>query len=220
MSTVQDYPSLGHINHVAREHSVNVIWAVTSSHLSLYQGLTKLMTASVAGEISSDSSNIVELIQELYGKITTTVRVEDNSSESVSIHYMSSCNKKHRKRRRRCRNIPLGTPVEFTAHITLKECSVEKEVIAISGVGMEDKLVVEVEPICDCGCNMEGGEGYEAGSEYCNYQGDTVCGECRCAQNTEQGGSFWGNNCQCEANHTSHGNPESSCRFVSVLYML
>ena len=81
-STVQDYPSLGHINHVAREHSVNVIWAVTSSHLSLYQGLTKLMTASVAGEISSDSSNVVELIQELYGKITTTVRVEDNSSES------------------------------------------------------------------------------------------------------------------------------------------
>ena len=54
-STLQDYPSLGHINHVAREHSVNLIWAVTSSHLSLYKGLTKLITASVAGKISSNS---------------------------------------------------------------------------------------------------------------------------------------------------------------------
>ena len=71
-STAQDYPSLGHINHVVNEHSVNVIWAVTSSHLPLYQGLTRLLRASVAGEISSDSSNVVELIMEEYEKITTT----------------------------------------------------------------------------------------------------------------------------------------------------
>ena len=100
-STLQDYPSLGQIDHVAKEHNVNVIWAVTASHLSLYQGLTQLMTASVAGEISSDSSNVVELIQELYQKITTTIRVEDNASESVSIHFMSDCNKKHSKRRKK-----------------------------------------------------------------------------------------------------------------------
>ena len=35
-STVQDYPSLGHIAHVARENSVNIIWAVTSAHINLY----------------------------------------------------------------------------------------------------------------------------------------------------------------------------------------
>ena len=50
-------------------HSVNIIWVVTSSHLFLYQGLTQLMTASVAGEISSDSSTIVELIEDLYGNV-------------------------------------------------------------------------------------------------------------------------------------------------------
>ena len=194
---MQDYPSLGHINHVAREHSVNVIWAVTSSHLSLYQGLTKLMTASVAGEISSDSSNVVELIQELYGKITTTVRVEDNSSESVSIHYMSSFNKKHTKRRKRCRDIPLGTSVEFTAHITLKSCSQENQVVTISPVGMEDKFVVEVEPVCDCDCN---------------YQGNTICGECQCFDRPEQGDKFFGPHCECSGNHTNPLNPESTCR--------
>ena len=211
-STLQDYPSLGHINHVAKENSVNVIWAVTSSHLSLYQGLTQLMTASVAGEISSDSSNVVELIQELYGKITTTVRVEDNSSESVSIHFTSDCNKKHSKRRKRCRNIPLGTPVEFTAHITLKECSKENQVITISPVGMEDQFVVEVEPICDCDCNIEGSDGYEYTSEYCNYHGNSICGECLCFDRPEQGDKFFGSNCECSGSHTNPLNPESTCR--------
>ena len=34
-----------------------------SAHLNLYSALTEVVSASVAGEISSDSSNVVELIQ-------------------------------------------------------------------------------------------------------------------------------------------------------------
>ena len=33
----QDYPSLGHINHVAKQHSVNLVWAVTGDHFDLYR---------------------------------------------------------------------------------------------------------------------------------------------------------------------------------------
>ena len=199
-STVQDYPSLGHINHVAQEHSVNIIWAVTSSHLPLYRGLTRLMKASVAGEISSDSSNIVELIEELYGKITTTVRVEDNSSDSVSVYYTAACTGDVERRRRRCRNIPLGTPVQFTAHLTLQSCNTE--VITISGVGMEDKFLVEVEPVCSCGCEDGGVEG----GEYCSGQGDQVCGECDCYA------GFWGDHCQCQGEQGHH-----DCRYCIQL---
>ena len=36
ISLLSDYPSLGHIAHVARENSVSIIWAVTSAHISLY----------------------------------------------------------------------------------------------------------------------------------------------------------------------------------------
>ena len=35
-STLQDYPSLGHIAQVARDNNVNIIWAVTRAHLDLY----------------------------------------------------------------------------------------------------------------------------------------------------------------------------------------
>ena len=62
-SKEQDYPSLGHIASVARENSVNIIWAVTSKHIKLYTSLTEIVSASLAGQIDSDSSNIVELIQ-------------------------------------------------------------------------------------------------------------------------------------------------------------
>ena len=36
MFSFSDYPSLGHIAHVARENSVSIIWAVTSNHINLY----------------------------------------------------------------------------------------------------------------------------------------------------------------------------------------
>ena len=62
-SREQDYPSLGHISSVARQNSVNIIWAVSSKHINLYTSLTDIIKASHAGIISSDSSNIVELIQ-------------------------------------------------------------------------------------------------------------------------------------------------------------
>ena len=112
-----------------------------------------MISTSVAGQISSDSSNVVELVtilisnettceltfndkvRAMYQKITTSIKIEDNSTSSVSVHYTSDCNgrKTEKKRstwaaflnlelcpRRRCRNIPLGTPVTFTAHVTLK----------------------------------------------------------------------------------------------------
>ena len=114
---LQDYPSLGHINHVAKEHSVNLVWAVTGEHLSLYKRLTQMISTSVAGQISSDSSNVVELViiqifvlfsslvnnmkvRAMYQKITTSIKIEDNSTSSVSVHYTSDCNGRKTEKKR------------------------------------------------------------------------------------------------------------------------
>ncbi len=69
-STKQDYPSIGHINHLAKEFSVNVIWAVTEKKIDLYRSLSTLVSGSSAGVISADSSNIVELVKKQYEQIT------------------------------------------------------------------------------------------------------------------------------------------------------
>ena len=42
----------------------------------------------------------------------------------------------------------------------------------ISPVGMEDTLVIDIEPICECGCSEEGSEGYDFTSEHCDYHGE------------------------------------------------
>lgn len=63
-----------------------------------------------------------QMLQELYRAITTRIEIEENSSEDLSLRFSSDCNKKQSKRRTKCSNIPLGTPVEFTVNITLKAC--------------------------------------------------------------------------------------------------
>ena len=36
---------------------------------------------------------------------------------------------------------------------------------------MEDTLVIDIEPICECECSEEGSEGYDFTSEHCDYHG-------------------------------------------------
>ena len=201
-STMQDYPSLGHINHIAKEYGVSIIWAVSSSQISLYQQLSSFMTSTVAGEISSDSGNIVELIEEMYNKIMTTIRVEDKSSESIQIYYTTSCGKKRNKRKRRCKNVPLGTQVDFTAHITMKKCKSSR--IEIFPVGLDTKMTIEVEPICECSCSSPSVK--REPSELCNQRGYNLCGDCECF-------SGWGKFCQCESSSVNVTIPEESCRY-------
>ena len=57
-SKIQDYPSIGHINHIAKNKSVNIIWAVTEDKIGLYRTLSNHVFGSSSGTLSFDSSNI------------------------------------------------------------------------------------------------------------------------------------------------------------------
>ena len=50
--------------------------------------------------------------------------------------------------------------------------SLQLIVVVISPVGMEDTLVIDIEPICECECSEEGSEGYDFTSEHCDYHGE------------------------------------------------
>ena len=90
-STVQDYPSIGHINHIAKQNSVSIIWAVTQEKFGLYQGLSELVDGSNAGMLSKDSSNIVELVKKQYEKITTSINVKSNHSGNCDVKIKAKC---------------------------------------------------------------------------------------------------------------------------------
>lgn len=65
-SSVQDYPSISHINQMVKQHSVNIIFAVTASQQSVYQKLSEHVEGSSCATLSNDSSNVVQLVQEEY----------------------------------------------------------------------------------------------------------------------------------------------------------
>ena len=62
----QDYPSLGHISRVAKDHSINVIFAVTDLVTPVYKEFASKIPGSSIGTLDSNSQNIVTLIRDRY----------------------------------------------------------------------------------------------------------------------------------------------------------
>lgn len=59
----QDYPTVAQISRKIAENSVNVIFAVPSLMIPTYKALQERVQGSYVGELSEDSSNIVELVK-------------------------------------------------------------------------------------------------------------------------------------------------------------
>jgi len=65
---------------------VNIIFAVTKDQVHIYSQLTgtsnsanALIEGSSAGELESDSSNVVQLIVDEYQKITSAIELKDDA---------------------------------------------------------------------------------------------------------------------------------------------
>lgn len=61
-----DYPSIAQISRQIANNSVNVIFAVNQSIASTYRELSARISGSYVGELTSDASNIVAIIQDQY----------------------------------------------------------------------------------------------------------------------------------------------------------
>ncbi|TRY74801.1 hypothetical protein TCAL_07115 [Tigriopus californicus] len=189
----QDYPSIAFINELAKNYSVSMIWAVTADKFQLYDMLSTMVEGSTAGQISTDSSNIVKLVRAQYEKITTSIKAITNSSTSCPSRITSECEGNGPK----CENVQLGMAKNFELHFRLTEC--QSETFAVSPVSLNDKMIVEVEPFCECPCDTSEGVANEEEatleqSQDCNYHGRLSCGECLCSND------FFGPKCECSKN--------------------
>lgn len=216
-STLQDYPSISQINLKVKQHAINVIFAVTSEQIGVYEELSKHIEGSSSGILSEDSGNVVELVREQYNKITSTVEMKDTSSDAVQIVYHSSClGGKDPSQTNKCDGLKVGDVVEFTAEITLKECPKDpnnwKQTFTIYPVGISENLVVEVEMICDCPCEHAGHHAYDDSAMVCNGQGISACGVCLCNP-----GRF-GKGCECSAHGGVSLEQERGCRPTNATF--
>ncbi len=114
----QDYPSVSQINYKVKEHSINMIFAVTEEQFDVYSHLKENIEGSSAGTLSADSSNIVELVQEQYAAITSSIEMKDNATGFVRVTYFSNCDPDDPgapvKQTSVCNNIKVNSKVMFT----------------------------------------------------------------------------------------------------------
>jgi Integrin, beta chain. len=65
-SKLQDYPSISQVNLKVRQNAINVIFAVTSEQIRVYNRLKDNVEGASSGVLSDDSSNVVDLVREQY----------------------------------------------------------------------------------------------------------------------------------------------------------
>ncbi|XP_063821699.1 integrin beta-PS [Ostrinia nubilalis] len=216
-STIQDYPSISQINLKVKQNAINVIFAVTTEQIGVYEELSKHIEGSSSGVLSEDSGNVVELVRDQYNKITSTVEMKDTSSDAVQISYYSSCKGgKEKEQTNKCDGLKVGDVVEFTAEITLKECPKDpekwKQSFQIYPVGVSETLHVEVEMLCDCPCEHKGHHAYDDSVSVCSGQGISACGVCLCNP-----GRF-GKGCECSAHGGVSLEQERGCRPTNATF--
>uniref|UniRef100_A0A5S6QH31 Integrin beta n=1 Tax=Trichuris muris TaxID=70415 RepID=A0A5S6QH31_TRIMR len=211
MSTEFDYPSISQIHQKIRETQANMIFAVTEEQLSLYQRLRSALpeiSASV-GKLANDSSNVVELVQEQYDKISQKIVMVDNvnASQGIQISYATACKGKIVNRTNVCSGIKVGDTVTFNISLEVTRCTEQREfLIKIGPSGLSDVLIIRLNVLCDCSCTSKPLDSITRKAKYCNGNGDLVCGVCQCYNNRV------GRRCECEAPGMSTVALDMMCR--------
>jgi len=73
-STEFDYPSIAQINHVAKQNNITVIFAVHPSQYKLYSQLASKIENAKVANVTEDSSNIIDLVEEEYRVICARIK--------------------------------------------------------------------------------------------------------------------------------------------------
>ncbi|KFW88467.1 Integrin beta-3, partial [Phalacrocorax carbo] len=176
----QDYPSLGLMTEKLSQKNINLIFAVTDTVVGLYQNYSELIPGTTVGTLSRDSSNVLQLIVDSYGKIRSKVELEVRDlPEELSLAFNATCvNDEVIPGLKSCVGLKIGDTVSFSIEAKVRGCPQERQKsFTIKPVGFKDSLTVLVNFDCDCSCESQA----EANSSSCSQGNGTLeCGVCRC----------------------------------------
>ena len=146
---------------------------------------------SSADILSEDGSNIVQLVENKYEDISTSIRMTAGTAGTeLGVRFFSSCGRMGPPEEVSvCSNVQIGTQVEFVAELTLEACSPGVDKIPVFPIGLNESLDLSVSSNCHCPCEDESSM---LGSALCSGQGSLVCGECRCNP------GHYGRQCECD----------------------
>lgn len=130
--------------------------------------------------------------------------ISSNSSNDVEVKISSTC--PHPKANG-CTNIHVGEIVNFTATIKPLECSKgsNHKTITIKPEALDESITIDLEVLCDCGCEATNSQFFIPKSDKCSTNGTLKCGVCDCDF------GFFGKSCECST-ETSQSNDDTTCK--------
>ncbi|KAM8818752.1 integrin beta-2-like [Rhynchonycteris naso] len=200
----KDYPSVGQLTHELAESNIQPIFAVTKRMVGTYEKLTEIIPKSAVGELSEDSSNVVQLIKNAYNKLSSRVFLDHNTlPDTLKVTYDSFCSNGvslMNQPRGDCDSVQINVPVTFQVKVTATEC-VQEQSFVIRALGFTDTVTVRILPQCECQCRDR-----SQNHTHCSDKGSVECGICRCDA------GYIGKSCECQTQGRSSQELEGSCR--------
>lgn len=205
-----DYPSVGQVAQALSAANIQPIFAVTSATLPVYRELSKLIPKSAVGELSEDSSNVVQLIMDAYNSLSSTVTLEHEHSllpPGVHISYESQCGDSEKRQgeagdRGQCNDVRTNQMVNFLVTFQATRCLPEPHLLRFRARGFSEELTVELHTLCGCNCSDT-----QLQAPHCSDgQGHLQCGVCSCVPGR------LGRLCECSEAELSSPDLESGCR--------
>ncbi|XP_060757878.1 integrin beta-3a [Neoarius graeffei] len=179
-TAILDYPSIGMLTEKLTENNINLIFAVTDRVLPLYLNYSKLIPGTTVGQLSHDSKNVIQLIQDAYANIRSKAELEVlDVPDELSLLFNATClNGELIPGVRSCSGLQIGDTVSFHVEAKLRGCPKEKNhTFIIKPLGFKDTLHVTVEFACNCSCQ----DSAQPASPAChNGNGTLECGVCLC----------------------------------------
>uniref|UniRef100_A0A8C9FR87 Integrin beta n=1 Tax=Pavo cristatus TaxID=9049 RepID=A0A8C9FR87_PAVCR len=206
---LSDYPSIAHLVQKLSENNIQTIFAVTEEFQAVYKELKNLIPKSAVGTLSSNSSNVIQLIIDAYNSLSSEVILENSKlPKGVTISYKSYCKNgvnDTQEDGRKCSNISIGDEVRFEINVTANECPKkgQNETIKIKPLGFTEEVEINLQFICECLCQGEG----EPNSPACHDGNGTFeCGACRCNEGRI------GRLCECSTDEVNSEDMDAYCR--------
>uniref|UniRef100_A0A8D8UPU8 Integrin beta n=1 Tax=Cacopsylla melanoneura TaxID=428564 RepID=A0A8D8UPU8_9HEMI len=197
-STLQDYPSISQINMKVKQNAINLIFAVTKEQIGVYDRLKDRIEGSSSGQLTNDSSNVVDLVKDQYNKISSSIEMKDTASSAVKVTYWSKCLNPNgpSKQTHKCDGLKVGTVVQFEVDIEVTACPANRnewnQTFLIYPVGINETLRVDLEMQCECPCERPDHNTFKLKSPFCSGYGTFKCGVCECDTN------HFGKLCECD----------------------
>lgn len=153
-----DFPSIEQLASAYSNTPVTttVIFA-TSENRTFYEQVASQFKSAYVGKLKSDSSNIVELIRDEFGRIDSKMEIGKNpTTDTVRFKYYSNCLGTGGERETAiCDNLPASGDVTFTIQIDLPECPADSDetemIVDFSPVGLPVFVGVKLIYLCDWG---------------------------------------------------------------------